>query len=110
MSAEIPMERAYQRTCIDSDQSVQSPSTIPPTSGISGMEQQGVRPGPPAFQGEPVVGKGRPYLSSLLCPDGAIPIGQYQPAAATLDAEAVKTVYQSMQQVRITFMYNTKAQ
>lgn len=64
----------------------------------------------PAFQGEPVVGKGRPYLSSLLCPDGAIPIGQYQPAAATLDAEAVKTVNQSMQQVRITFTYNTKAQ
>ncbi|XP_044024919.1 uncharacterized protein si:ch211-140l13.3 [Siniperca chuatsi] len=99
MSAEIPIERTYQRTCIHSNQSVQSPAPVPPTSGISGVEQQGARLGPRAFQGEPVMGKTHPYLSSLLSPDDAI--GQYQPTAAKLGADAFQAVNQTMQQAPV---------
>lgn len=75
---------------MDSDQSVQSPA---PRWSTEGSDQ--------AFQGEPVVGK----VPLFCAPDGAVPIGQYQPDSAYLDA-----VNQSMQQVRITSMYYTKAQ
>lgn len=94
MSAEIPMERIYKRTCIDSNQ---SPTPFSPTSGISGVEHRGDSLGPLAFQGEP-----NSDFSSLLSPDDAVPIGQYQPTAANLDA--FQTVNQTMQQVSITLL------
>ena len=94
------MERAYQRTCRDSNQSVQPP--VPATCGISEMEHQGDRLDPPASLNEPMVDKTHPDLSSLLRPNNALPVG---PAPANLDAAAVETVNQSMQQVSITFMY-----
>lgn len=110
MSAEIPVERTYQRTCTDSNQSVQSPTPIPPTSGISGVEHHGDRLDPLAFQGEPMVGKTHPYISSLLSSDDAIPIGQYRPTPANLDADAFQTENQTILQVSITFLYYTKSQ
>lgn len=64
------------------------------------MEQRGVRPGPLAFKEDQGVGKGHPDPSSLLCPGGAVPIGQHQSAAATLETGATKTVNQSTQHVR----------
>ncbi|XP_078130314.1 uncharacterized protein LOC144533075 [Sander vitreus] len=97
MSAEIPMERTYQRTCTDSNQSVQTPAPIPATPGVSGVEHQGDSLGPLAFQCEPMVGKTHSDLSSLLSPDDSIPIGPYQPTAANLDA--FQTVNQTRQQV-----------
>ncbi|XP_031169711.1 uncharacterized protein si:ch211-140l13.3 isoform X2 [Sander lucioperca] len=97
MSAEIPMERTYQRTCTDSNQSVQTPAPIPVTSGVSGVEHQGDSLGLLAFQCEPMVGRTHPDLSSLLSPDDAIPVGPYQPTAANLDA--FHTVNQTRQQV-----------
>ncbi|XP_028461146.1 uncharacterized protein si:ch211-140l13.3 isoform X2 [Perca flavescens] len=97
MSAEIPMERTYQRTCTDSNRSVQTPAPIPATSGTSGVEHQGDSLGPLAFQCEPMVGKTHPDLSSLLSPADAIPVGPYQPTAANLDA--FQAVNQTRQQV-----------
>lgn len=107
MSAEIPMERTYQRTCTDSNQSVQTPAPIPVTSGVSGVEHQGDSLGLLAFQCEPMVGRTHPDLSSLLSPDDAIPVGPYQPTAANLDA--FHTVNQTRQQVSITLLNYTKA-
>lgn len=68
------------------------------------MEQRGVQPGPLDFQDEPA------DPCSPLCPDGAIPIGQHQPSAATLETGAIKTVNQSTQHVRKTFIYYTEDQ
>ncbi|XP_037607014.1 uncharacterized protein si:ch211-140l13.3 isoform X2 [Sebastes umbrosus] len=96
MSAEIPMERTYQRTCTNSNQSVQTPAPISTTSGMSGVEHQGDSQGPMVFQGEPMVGKTPPDLSSLLSPDDAVSSGQYQATATNLDA--FQTVNQTMQQ------------
>lgn len=100
MSAEIPIERTYHRTSTDSNQSVQTPAPISPTPGISGVEHQGDSLGPMAFQGEPMVGKTPPDLSSLLSPDDAVCSGQYQPTATNLDA--FQTVNHTVQQVSIT--------
>ncbi len=110
MSAEIPEERTYLRTCTDSNQSVQSPTPVPPVSGVSGVDHQGDRLDPLAFQGEPMVGKTHPDISSLLSPDDATTIGQYRPTPANLDADAFKTVNQTVQQVSITFLYYSKSQ
>lgn len=95
---------------MDSDWSSQYTPPLSPTSGASQMEQRGVRPGPLDFQHEPAVGKVHPDASSLLCPNGGIPIGQHQPAAATLETRATKAVNQSTQHVRNTFIYYTEAQ
>lgn len=110
MSAEIPKEGTYQRTCTDSHQSVQSPAPIPPTSGSSVVQHRGDGLARLACQGEPVVGETHPHLSSLLSPDDALPTGQYQPTAGPLHADDFQTVNQTMQQVRITYVYYTKSQ
>ncbi|XP_031717282.1 uncharacterized protein LOC116391141 [Anarrhichthys ocellatus] len=81
MSAEKPMERTCQRTCTDSNRSVQTPAPVSPTPGLSGVEHPGDGLGQLAFQGQPVVGMTPPGLSSLLSPDDAVPRGRYQPTA-----------------------------
>ncbi|XP_051265945.1 uncharacterized protein si:ch211-140l13.3 isoform X2 [Dicentrarchus labrax] len=81
MSAEIPVDRAHQRMCRDSNQ---SPAPVSPTSGAGGVEHRGDRRLDPLFpQGEPMAGNSHPYV-----------IGQNQQAAANLDAEAIKPVQQ----------------
>lgn len=82
MSAETPTEG----TCVDSNQSLQSPPPVPPSPGLSGVEQRG--------DGlDLMVDRTHPHLPSLLSPDDAIPIGQYGI---------------SMQQVSITFFCITQ--
>ncbi|KAI3364460.1 hypothetical protein L3Q82_011253 [Scortum barcoo] len=81
MSAEIPVERAYQT-------SVQSPTSAPFTSGVSGVEHQGDSLDLLTFQCEQVAGKTHPFLSSPLTPDDATPIRQYQLAPTSLAANA----------------------
>ncbi|KAK9531240.1 hypothetical protein VZT92_010678 [Zoarces viviparus] len=81
MSAEKPMERTYQRTCTDSNRSVQTPAPVSPTPGLSGVEHPGDGLGQLAFQGQLVVGMTPPDLSSHLSPDDAVPRGRYQPTA-----------------------------
>ncbi|XP_032398503.1 uncharacterized protein si:ch211-140l13.3 isoform X1 [Etheostoma spectabile] len=100
MSAEIPMERTYQRTCTDSNLSVQTPAPNPATSGATRgdrVEHQGGSLGPLAFQCEPTLDRTRPDLSSLLSPDNAVPVVPNLPTATNQDAS--QTVNQTGQQV-----------
>ncbi|XP_071323664.1 uncharacterized protein [Trachinotus anak] len=94
MSSEIPTER--MRPYMDPSQSVHSPASISPTSGISGVEHQGDRLGLLAFQDEPMVD--RSHTSCLLNSDDAVPIGQSQLTASSMDADASQTINQTMQQ------------
>ncbi|XP_023285757.1 uncharacterized protein LOC111672552 [Seriola lalandi dorsalis] len=97
MYAQIPMERTSPST--DPSQSAHSPASISPTSGISGVEHQGYRLSLLPYQGEPVVDRTHPYVSSFLSPYDAVPIGQSQLTAANMGADASQTINQTMQQV-----------
>lgn len=96
MSAEIPMERS-------SPSADASPASILPTSGITGVEHQGHRPGLLPCQGEPTPGNTHPLVSCLLSPDDTSPIGQLQLTAANMDTDASQTINLPIQQVSITF-------
>ncbi|XP_056261565.1 uncharacterized protein si:ch211-140l13.3 isoform X2 [Seriola aureovittata] len=96
MYAQIPMERTSPST--DPSQSAHSPASVSPTSGISGVEHQGYRLSLLPCQGEPVVDRTHPYVSSFLSPYDAVPIGQSQLTAANMGADASQTINQTMQQ------------
>lgn len=108
MSAEIPMEKTYHSPSKDPNHSVPSPASTLPTFGINGVEHQGNTQCLQAFQGEPVVGKNHTCISSLLSPDDSVLIEKSQRTAANMDADASQAINQTVQQVRIIFLYSTK--